>query len=146
MLNLFIKCFTEKYFQFNGRANRKEYLSFLVFDNVLLFLIEFLNNISSSSTVIAALGMAYKLTSIFPSVSVTVRRVHDINLSGWWCLILTMVIALFCILIPFVKISTNTIALCALIILGISIIILALFVIFKKGTPGPNLYGESSEY
>ena len=107
---------------------------------------EFLVNISSSNIVIVTLAVVYKLISIFPSISVTVRRVHDLNLSAWWCLILTIIIVLFSMLIPFIKISTNIIALCALIILGISIVISALFVIFKKGTDGVNDYGEPPEY
>ena len=143
MLNLFIRCFSKKYFQFKGRASRKEYLSFLIFDNFLLFLMGFLVNISSSNIVIVTLAVVYKLISIFPSISVTVRRVHDLNLSAWWC---TILIVLFSMLIPFIKISTNIIALCALIILGISIFILSLFVIFKKGTDGVNDYGQPPEY
>lgn len=146
MLNLFIRCFSKKYFQFKGRASRKEYLSFLIFDNLLLFLMGFLINTSSSNMVIVTIAGVYKLISIFPSISVTVRRVHDINLSAWWCLILTILIVLFSTLIPFIKISTNTIALCALIVLGVSIVISALFVIFKKGTDGVNYYGEPPEY
>lgn len=144
--NLIINCFTKKYFQFKGRASRKEYLSFLIFDNLLLFLMGFLINISSSNIVIATLAAVYKLISIFPSISVTIRRIHDLNLSAWWCLILTILIVLFSILIPFIKISTNTIALCVLIILGISILISVLFVVLKKGTDGVNDYGKPPEY
>ena len=146
MLSLFIRCFSKKYFQFKGRASRKEYLSFLIFDNLLLFLMGFLINISSSNIVIATLAAVYKLISIFPSISVTIRRIHDLNLSAWWCLILTILIVLFSILIPFIKISTNTIALCVLITLGISILISVLFVVLKKGTDGVNDYGEPPEY
>jgi uncharacterized membrane protein YhaH (DUF805 family) len=143
MLNLFIRCFSKKYFQFKGRASRKEYLSFLIFNSLLLFLMGVLINISSSNIFIITLAGVYKLISIFPSISVTVRRVHDLNLSAWWC---TILIVLFSMLIPFIKISTNIIALCALIILGISIFILSLFVIFKKGTDGVNDYGQPPEY
>ena len=143
MLNLFIRCFSKKYFQFKGRASRKEYLSFLIFNSLLLFLMGVLINISSSNIFIITLAGVYKLISIFPSISVTVRRVHDLNLSAWWC---TILIVLFSMLIPFIKISTNIIALCALIILGISIFILSLFVIFKKGTDGVNDYGQPLEY
>ena len=143
MLNLFIRCFSKKYFQFKGRASRKEYLSFLIFNSLLLFLMGVLINISSSNIFIITLAGVYKLISIFPSISVTVRRVHDLNLSAWWC---TILIVLFSMLIPFIKISANIIALCALIILGISIVILSLFVIFKKGTDGVNDYGQPPEY
>jgi uncharacterized membrane protein YhaH (DUF805 family) len=143
MLNLFIRCFSKKYFQFKGRASRKEYLFFLIFNSLLLFLMGVLINISSSNIFIITLAGVYKLISIFPSISVTVRRVHDLNLSAWWC---TILIVLFSMLIPFIKISTNIIALCALIILGISIFILSLFVIFKKGTDGVNDYGQPPEY
>ncbi|HJD60582.1 MAG TPA: DUF805 domain-containing protein [Rickettsia endosymbiont of Columbicola hoogstraali] len=81
---------TEKYFQFKGRASRKEYFSFLIFDNLLLLLLRILIKLTTSK-VIAVLVGAYLFTSLVHVISVTVRRMHDINLSGWWCVMLTII-------------------------------------------------------
>ena len=132
MLNLFIECFTKKYFQFKGRASRKEYLSFLIFDNLLLFFMGILNMIMSSNIVVIVTTI-YALVSIFPSISVTIRRMHDINLSGWWCFILTIIGIVFASFLT-QSIMTN-IVLCI-------VIIMAIFIICKKGMPEANKYGE----
>lgn len=80
----FIECITTKYCCFNGRARRKEYLGFIFFSiifslliNLFLFMIggEALMNVG---TVIVNLGL------LLPTLGVLVRRLHDINFSGWW--------------------------------------------------------------
>ena len=35
--------------------------------------------------------MAYALISLLPSIAVAVRRLHDMNLSGWWYLLLLVI-------------------------------------------------------
>lgn len=55
MLNLFIRCFTKKYFQFKGRASRKECLSFLIFDFSIVFLLMILIKITLSNIFIIVL-------------------------------------------------------------------------------------------
>ena len=78
-----------KYAVFSGRARRKEYWFFLLFYLILLFL---------PGTVLALLGVEAEdvLTAVIlvtvlalalPNIAVTVRRLHDIGLSGWWILI-----------------------------------------------------------
>jgi uncharacterized membrane protein YhaH (DUF805 family) len=136
MLNLFIRCFSKKYFQFKGRASRKEYLSFLIFDNLLLFFMEILNTVISSNILIMVITI-YALVSVFPSISVTIRRMHDINLSGWWCLALTIIGVVFT--------SFLTQSIMGYIVLCI-VIIIAMFIICKKGDPTANKYGEPPTY
>jgi uncharacterized membrane protein YhaH (DUF805 family) len=136
MLNLFIRCFSKKYFQFKGRASRKEYLSFLIFDNLLLFFMGILNTVISSNILIMVITI-YALVSVFPSISVTIRRMHDINLSGWWCLALTIIGVVFT--------SFLTQSIMDYIVLCI-VIIIAMFIICKKGDPTANKYGEPPTY
>jgi uncharacterized membrane protein YhaH (DUF805 family) len=57
-----------------------------------------------------------------PNIAVTVRRLHDRDMSGWWYL--GYIVASF---IPFL----NIIALIAFLV-----------VMVLPGTPGPNRYGE----
>jgi uncharacterized membrane protein YhaH (DUF805 family) len=75
-----------KYAVFRGRASRSEFWYFVLFQ-VLLFVI--------LSTIDAAVfqGAASVLVSLailllfFPALAVTVRRLHDGDISGWWGLL-----------------------------------------------------------
>lgn len=84
-------CF-KKYATFQGRANRSEYWFFYLFNVLVCFL-----------AWIPILGWLIMLAIIIPTISVAVRRLHDIGKSGWWyfiCLIplvgFIWLILLFC--------------------------------------------------
>lgn len=83
----------ENYANFNGRARRSEYWYF-VLANVILIIpfyaltiigavsdMTWLAGISGFIYVVAALGL------FIPSLAVAVRRLHDINKSGWFYLV-----------------------------------------------------------
>ncbi|MFQ1015893.1 DUF805 domain-containing protein [Avibacterium paragallinarum] len=75
----------KNYAQFNGRARRKEFWWFVAVDFllcVILGLLDFvlLNNDFGFSGI-------YGLATLIPSLAVRVRRLHDIDRSGWWLLI-----------------------------------------------------------
>jgi len=67
----------ERYTAFEGRANRPEFwyfvLASIIISAVLDFFLELLANI-------------YSLAVLLPSVAVGIRRMHDIDRSGWWIL------------------------------------------------------------
>ena len=82
-----------RYFDFSGRSDRTEYWWFcvsfwlLVAGGGLLDLAFFgtaVNAVGEPTGVFAPLTL---LVSLIPSLAVTVRRLHDIDRSGWWCLI-----------------------------------------------------------
>lgn len=75
-------CFS-KYATFEGRASRSEYWWFSVF-SVLAVVITFFGS-ASALGIDTALIFYYVLSLLFflPSISVTVRRLHDTNHSGW---------------------------------------------------------------
>lgn len=82
-----------RYFDFSGRSDRTEYWWFcfsfwlLVAGGVLLdlaFLGSAVNAVGEPTGVFAPLAV---LVSLIPCLAVTVRRLHDIERSGWWCLI-----------------------------------------------------------
>ena len=93
-------------FNFKDRARRKEYWCFmlatLIFSIVLTLLnFTLFNNLISIGelTPIDYLLMLFNLIIIIPSLSLTTRRLHDINKSGWWQLIyLIPIIGLFVML------------------------------------------------
>ena len=81
--------------KFKGRANRSEFwyftLFYLIFLAITYFIdISFLGWDPMDPTSIGILQTAYNLVPLIPSFSVTIRRLHDINKSGWnllWMLI-----------------------------------------------------------
>ncbi len=67
------------YATWEGRARRTEYWYFQIF---LVLLLLFPMLLFQKDGVFVAL--AFYLFSIIPQISVTVRRLHDTNHSGWW--------------------------------------------------------------
>jgi uncharacterized membrane protein YhaH (DUF805 family) len=95
-MNWYIKVL-KKYAVFSGRARRKEYWWFflfnfifiLVLDGIDLFIIAphihgLILPIVYRITIISSLTVIYELAVIVPSIAVGVRRLHDTNRSGWW--------------------------------------------------------------
>ena len=105
------------YFSFNGRASRSEYWWWILAQFTILIPLSFLDGL--------VFGWGYNdpmwfsdifiLATILPSISVLVRRLHDIGRSGWWY---------FIAIVPCV-----------------GIIILIVFLIMD-GEPHPNAYGD----
>jgi uncharacterized membrane protein YhaH (DUF805 family) len=73
----FISCITKKYFCFQGRANRKEFWGF--FALYFLFSIMLVNIELNIMIIVAIMWIMF-----IPFVAVSVRRLHDINISGAW--------------------------------------------------------------
>ena len=69
----------KKYVVIQGRASRKEYWLFTLFNTFV-----WLNNGQSPSSI----GIAYIFATFIPMVTVGVRRLHDTNRSGMWWLLL----------------------------------------------------------
>ncbi|OCG18375.1 MULTISPECIES: DUF805 domain-containing protein [unclassified Gilliamella] len=87
-MNWFIDCITKNYANFNGRARRKEYWMFILFDflfNIIADLI-FGNFGEIGDSPIRIIHIIW-LAMLLPYLSVTVRRLHDTDRSGWWLLI-----------------------------------------------------------
>lgn len=90
--NYFIYCCTTGYTNFRDRARRKEYWSF-----VLFYVLSIIAAVAVGMTIDAAIGNfddeAFIVTGILgglsmlfflvPTIAVTVRRFHDVGLSGW---------------------------------------------------------------
>ena len=77
----------KKYADFSGRARRKEYWMFGLFNLFFVVLAAILDNIFGTTIGSAPYGLVYVLyiaATILPTLAVTVRRLHDINKSGWY--------------------------------------------------------------
>lgn len=79
----------KKYADFKGRARRKEYWMFVLFNWIfaITFGIIDITVIDLSPLGYGILHPLYCLIMVVPSIAVAVRRLHDIGKSGWYYLI-----------------------------------------------------------
>ena len=77
----------QKYAVFSGRARRKEYWFFALFNvliSVVLGFVDLAMGTISTTSGVGLLGGLYALCVLLPSLGVSVRRLHDTDRSGWW--------------------------------------------------------------
>lgn len=109
----------KKYAEFSGRARRKEYWFFVLFNFLVVIVLSILDGIVGTLDAEGGIGLLsgiYSLGVLIPSIAVGVRRLHDTDRSGWW------------MLIGFIPI--------------IGVIVLLIFFVLDS-TPGENQYGPS---
>jgi uncharacterized membrane protein YhaH (DUF805 family) len=81
----------KKYADFSGRARRKEYWMFVLFNLIFLVVAAFADNIlgttfgkgSGLELPYGWLYMLYGFAVLIPGIAVCVRRLHDLGKSGW---------------------------------------------------------------
>ena len=73
----------QNYATFNGRARRKEYWMFVLFNMIIAFVFGFVCGLIGAPD----LANLYTLAILLPSIAVGVRRMHDVGKSGWFLLI-----------------------------------------------------------
>jgi len=116
-----VKTVLKNYVTFSGRAVRSEYWYWYLFCLVISILTTFVDNAvfhisSTDPTAVHPINLVFTLLVLLPSFAVGVRRLHDVDRSGWWLLI-------------------------SLTIVGI---IPLLFWFCTKGTPGANRFGPEA--
>lgn len=123
-------CFS-KYVTFSGRAPRSEYWFFLLFGLIAGFVTGILDAIlfGIQPGQVKPINGLLSLGMLLPSIAVSVRRLHDINRSGWWLLLSMAALPFFFIFPP----------LATLMLLGIMVLFLIWYC--TKGTTGPNRFG-----
>ena len=107
----------KNYAGFSGRARRKEYWFFVLFNFLITIALLFVDGFAGTfnpQTGFGALSAIYGLAVFIPYLAVTVRRLHDTSRTGWWILI---------VFLPL-----------------IGAIVLLVFM-FLDSTPGSNEYG-----
>ena len=80
-----------RFARFNGRASRAEYWYFflaVLLLNVALTLLGLVFSESVLGDLIELLSGVLLLFVLMPSISIGVRRLHDVNKSGWWYLLI----------------------------------------------------------
>ena len=95
----------KKYATFNGRAALSEYWWFILFltlgnlvfsglDSYLGTTAGFMyqGNIEIKTSLFSGI---FSLLTFIPSIAVAARRLHDVNKSGWWQLLMLTIIGIF---------------------------------------------------
>ena len=70
----------KQYGDFSGRARRKEYWMFVLFNIIFAFIAAILDNMLGTGGVLYGI---YALAVFIPGLAVGVRRLHDVGKSGW---------------------------------------------------------------
>ncbi len=79
----YLKVVKDNYANFNGRARRKEYWMFVLFNMIISFVLGFVGGLIDFPYI----SSIYSLAVLVPSIAVGVRRMHDVGKSGWFLLI-----------------------------------------------------------
>jgi len=74
----------KKYVVFTGRARRKEYWMFILFNLIITIALGFVGGVLGMRGIIANL---YSLAVLLPAIAAGIRRMHDTEHSGWWLLV-----------------------------------------------------------
>lgn len=86
----YLKVVRDNYANFDGRARRKEYWMFTLFNIIFayggIFILSLLAAAIDSPFIIFIVYI-YIFAVMIPSIAVAVRRMHDVGKSGWYILI-----------------------------------------------------------
>ena len=79
------KRFLKNYANFSGRSTRSDYWYVILANFLIGFVIGFIGGlIPDLAGVTALISGLYSLAIIIPGIAIVVRRLHDINKSGWF--------------------------------------------------------------
>lgn len=112
--------FKELFFTSKGRLNRKSYIYRSIFLSLVLSVIQAVltfasNTIGALELLFAVLLLVLGIFGVVASIMMLARRLHDLDKSGWWMLLLC---------VPLIN------------------LFFAIYFYFFKGTEGPNQYGD----
>ena len=111
----------QRYFDFSGRSSRAEYwwwTLFVIIAGVVLSYADMLIGTYNADTESGLIAGIFGLVTLIPGIAVGVRRLHDINKTGWW--VLFAVLFFWLLLIP---------------------VLLLLYWATRPGDQGDNKYG-----
>lgn len=77
----------KNYANFKGRARRKEYWMFTLFNIIFVVILTMVDMAMGYGEERGLFSTIYQLAVLLPSLAVAVRRMHDVGKSGWFILI-----------------------------------------------------------
>jgi uncharacterized membrane protein YhaH (DUF805 family) len=132
-----------KYVDFNDRARRAEYWWFVLFAILVGVAAGILDRLIAGDVAMrqGPISVITSLALLLPSLAVSVRRLHDIDRTGWWIVIFYVVV----VALAFIAIAaafTGNASTALVILLAIGALSVWLIVWFaSRGTNGPNRFG-----
>lgn len=79
------KRFLSNYANFNGRSTRSDYWYVFLANFLISFALGFIGGlIPDLAGLVSTLSSLYSLAVLVPGIALVVRRLHDINKSGWY--------------------------------------------------------------
>lgn len=84
-MNWYLKVL-KQYADFNGRARRKEYWMFFLFNMIISYGIIGIGA-ALNMPELSIVSTIYSLAVLLPAIAVGVRRMHDVGKSGWFILV-----------------------------------------------------------
>ncbi|MCE5360789.1 MAG: DUF805 domain-containing protein [Acidithiobacillus sp.] len=101
MIDAFTNAVFRNYAQFNGRTHRAEFWWYVLATVIISFILAFIGGFlvgfsatlshgdmgSTWNYIFYAPFVLFMIALIIPNLAIEVRRLHDINLSGWWILL-----------------------------------------------------------
>lgn len=133
-----------RYFEFSGRSSRAEYWYFTAlmwFISLLILLAQELFG-EMAEVPLTAVNALFGLATFIPSISVGVRRLHDINRSGFVLLGYSIAIGFIAALIPAAWFF-GSFATMLLVLALAAFCIKFLILMATEGDRGPNPYGAN---
>ena len=119
-MNEYLKVIKGHYADFKGRARRKEYWMFVLFQVIFGIIASVLDSALgltfSPEIPYGWIYLLFAIATFLPGLALVVRRLHDVNKSGWYY---------FIVLIPFVGAIWLIVLLCT------------------DSVPGPNKWGDN---
>ena len=89
----------KNYVGFSGRACRSEYWFWVLFVFIVGIVLGILDQVLFPDNPSGLLGPLFSLAVFLPGLAVFIRRLHDIDKVGWWCLLILIPIVGWIILI-----------------------------------------------
>lgn len=132
----YLKCLRQ-YADFSGRARRKEYWMFILFNAIISFVLGFIDGLLGLNL----LSYIYALVIFIPSLAVSVRRLHDIGRCGWWYLLPMVPFIGLSALLAFGSFTSSAAIILGLAALGTGILMLVWFCTDSEG--GSNKWGPN---
>ena len=100
----------KKYAVFSGRARRKEYWFFCLFNIIISIALSIIDIFVLGADPVEGIGILstiYTLGIVIPSLAVSVRRLHDTDRTGWWLLIAIIPLIGFIVLLVFMLLDST---------------------------------------
>ena len=89
-----IVLFFINYFEFNGRSSAGAYWYFALWSFLLVILFAVMDLTFDLVDKYLNFSNLFSLVTLLPGISLSIRRLHDINKSGWWFLLSITLIGL----------------------------------------------------